>query len=243
MAGKKILIVEDERDMAELVAMRLQREHHDVTVAYDGREGLDRVRCDPPDLVLLDIMLPGMSGTDVLRELRSDPRTASVPVIMLTARTEDVDVVVGLQLGADDYVTKPFSMSVLLARIAAVLRRSNGGPVGKGVLTAGPIRIDQERHYVEVDGHAVALTPTEFRLLYHLVENSGWVVPHEALLSKVWGYEYGADEIQNLRLYVSYLRKKIEPDPANPRYIFTEIGTGYRFVDLRQQEPHGAGET
>ena len=226
MAGKKILIVEDERDMAELVAMRLQREHHDVTVAYDGREGLDRVRCDPPDLVLLDIMLPGMSGTDVLRELRSDPRTASVPVIMLTARTEDVDVVVGLQLGADDYVTKPFSMSVLLARIAAVLRRSNGGPVGKGVLTAGPIRVDQERHYVEVDGHAVALTPTEFRLLVAMVAAKGRVLNRNQLIDQALGMDAVVTD-RTIDVHMAGLRRKL--GDARKR-IGTVRGVGYRLL-------------
>ncbi|MFW6082613.1 MAG: winged helix-turn-helix domain-containing protein, partial [Chloroflexota bacterium] len=139
-----------------------------------------------------------------------------------------------LELGADDYVTKPFSARELASRVKAVLRRAQGpaSPQESIVRVDDRLRIDFNKREVIVEGERIHLRPTEFRLLYHLVQNAGWVVPHETLLSKVWGYEYGEDEIQNLRLYISYLRKKIEPDPSNPRHIFTEIGTGYRFVDF-----------
>jgi two-component system phosphate regulon response regulator PhoB len=226
MARKRIVIIEDEPDMAELVAMRLKREHYEPEVACDGIEGLDRVRCDPPDLVLLDIMLPGISGIEVLRELRSDPRTASVPVVMLTARTEDVDVVVGLELGADDYVTKPFSMSVLLARISAVLRRSDGLPAAKGVLTAGPIRIDQERHQVEVDGRTVTLTPTEFRLLVAIVAARGRVLSRDQLINQVLGMDAVVTD-RTIDVHLAGLRKKLGDAK---RLIETVRGVGYRLA-------------
>jgi len=227
MAKKKILIIEDERDMAELVALRLKREHYETAVAYDGREGLDKVRCAPPDLVLLDIMLPGMSGTEVLRELRDDPRTASVPVVMLTARSEDVDVVVGLQLGADDYVTKPFSMAVLLARISAVLRRSEGPLVGTGVLSAGPILIDQDRHRVEVDGQSAALTPTEFRLLVAIVAAKGRVLNRNQLIDQALGMDAVVTD-RTIDVHLAGLRKKLG---KAKRFIGTVRGVGYRLVN------------
>jgi two-component system KDP operon response regulator KdpE len=170
---------------------------------------------------------------------------SNVPVIMLTVRDDEEDKVRGLELGADDYVTKPFSARELASRVKAVLRRAQGpaGPEESILQIDHRLSIDYNRRDVIVEGERLHLRPTEFRLLYHLVENAGWVVPHETLLSKVWGYEYGEDEIQNLRLYISYLRKKIEPDPSNPRYIFTEIGTGYRFVNFREREPHLSTET
>ncbi len=226
MAKKRIMIIEDERDMAELVAMRLTREHYEAAVAYDGREGLDRIRCDPPDLVLLDIMLPGMSGTEVLRELRGDPRTASVPVIMLTARTEDVDIVVGLQLGADDYVTKPFSMSVLLARIAAVLRRSDGPATGKGVLSVGPIQIDQERHRVLVADEPVTLTPTEFRLLVAIVAAKGRVLNRNQLIDQALGMDAVVTD-RTIDVHLAGLRRKLGDAR---KYIGTVRGIGYRLA-------------
>jgi two-component system phosphate regulon response regulator PhoB len=224
MAKKRIIIVEDERDMAELVAMRLKQEHFEVEVAFDGREGLDHIRCNRPDLVLLDIMLPVMSGTDVLRELRNDPRTVGVPVIMLTARTEDVDVVVSFQLGADDYVTKPFSMSVLLARIAAVLRRAEGPRPGKGVLTVGPLQIHQEEHRVELDGQEVALTPTEFRLLVAIVAARGRVLSRNQLIDQVLGLDTMVSD-RSIDVHLAGLRKKLG---RAKDYIGTVRGVGYR---------------
>jgi len=213
--------------MAELVAMRLRREHYLVDLAYDGKEGLDRIRCHPPDLVLLDIMLPAMSGTEVLREMRSDPRTASVPVIMLTARTEDVDIVVGLQLGADDYVTKPFSMSVLVARVEAVLRRAdNLAPAGKGALTVGPMMIDPERHRVEVDGREVGLTPTEFRLLVAIVAAKGRVLNRNQLIDQAVGMDAVVTD-RTIDVHLAGLRRKMG---KARRYIGTVRGVGYRLV-------------
>ncbi|MGB2821532.1 MAG: response regulator transcription factor [Phycisphaerae bacterium] len=226
MPKKRIVIVEDERDMAGLVATRLKREHFEVEVAYDGAAGLDKIRSRPPDLVLLDIMLPGLSGTEVLKELRGDPRTASVPVVMLTARTEDADVVVGLQLGADDYVTKPFSMSVLLARIEAVLRRSEGLPPGKGTLTAGPVRIDQEQHRVEVDGQDVPLTATEFRLLVAVVAAKGRVLSRDQLIDQALGMDAVVTD-RTIDVHMASLRKKLG---EARKLIGTVRGVGYRLA-------------
>jgi two-component system KDP operon response regulator KdpE len=235
-----ILVVDDEPRMTRFIRMNLELEGYRVIEAHDGIEALDKARRDLPDLIILDVMMPELDGFETLRMLRE---ISNVPVIMLTVRADEEDKVRGLELGADDYVTKPFGARELASRIKAVLRRTQGpaGPEGSILEIDDRLSIDFNKREVIVEGERLHLRPTEFRLLYHLVENSGWVVPHEALLSKVWGYEYGADEIQNLRLYISYLRKKIEPDPSNPRYIFTEIGTGYRFVEFRQQEPGSSG--
>ena len=233
--GKVILIVDDEAKMIRFVRMNLELEGYRVTEAGDGLEALDRVRQDLPDLVLLDVMMPHMDGFETLERLRE---ISDVPVIMLTVRGDEEDRIRGLELGADDYVTKPFSPRELASRIRAVLRRvekpaSAGGEV---VLIDDRLSVDFRQRDVIVDGQRINLRPTEYRLLYHLVNNPGWVMTHEMLLSKVWGYEYREDT-QLLRLYVTYLRQKIEPDPANPRYIFTERGVGYRFVDFRQKPP------
>jgi DNA-binding response OmpR family regulator len=218
--------------MADLVAMRLRQEHFMVEVAFDGREGLDRIRCDRPDLVLLDIMLPGMSGMDVLRELRNDPRTAGVPVVMLTARTEDVDIVVGFQLGADDYVTKPFSMSVLLARVSAVLRRAENPPPGKGVLTVGQLQIHQEQYRVELAGQEVALTPTEFRLLVAIVTARGRVLSRNQLLDQVLGLDTMVSD-RTIDVHLAGLRKKLG---QSKKYIETVRGVGYRLASEDRDE-------
>ena len=234
MAKKRVVIVEDERDMAELVALRLGREHYLVEVAYDGRQALRLIRNAPPDLVLLDIMLPGLSGTDVLSRLREDPRTAHVPVIMLTAKSEEPDVVVGLQLGADDYVTKPFSMSVLLARIATVLRRSGeAAPAGGSrVLTAGPIRIDQAQHQVEVAGQPVSLTLTEFRLLVAIVAGRGRVLSRNQLMDQALGMDAVVTD-RTIDVHMAGLRRKLGDARA---CVETVRGVGYRLA-VAQNEP------
>jgi len=232
--GGLILVVDDEPRMTRFIRMNLELEGYHVIEAHDGIQALDKVRTELPDLVILDVMMPELDGFETLRTLRE---ISNVPVIMLTVRDEEEDKVRGLELGADDYVTKPFSARELASRVRAVLRRTRGpaGPEESIVKIDDRLSIDFNRREVIVEGEHIHLRPTEFRLLYHLVENAGWVVPHETLLSKVWGYEYGEDEIQNLRLYISYLRKKIEPDPSNPQYIFTEIGTGYRFADFEEE--------
>ena len=228
MSRKNILIVEDEADMAELVALRLKREGYEVEAAHDGAEGLRRARAQPPDLVVLDVMLPGMSGTEVAKTLRNDPRTAHLPILMLTAKTEESDVVVGLGSGADDYVTKPFSMAVLTARIAALLRRA--APVdtagGADVLSAGPIRIDRRQHRVEVKGRPVALTATEFRLLLALVAAQGRVLKRNELIDQALGLDAVVTD-RTIDVHLTALRRKLG---KARRCIQTVRGIGYRLA-------------
>ena len=231
---KLILVVDDEARMRRFVRMNLELEGFQVSEAGTGLEALERVRDDLPDLVVLDVMMPEMDGFETLARLRE---ISTVPVIMLTVKGDEEDRIRGLELGADDYVTKPFSPRELASRIRAVLRRAEmPSPVAKtAIYVDDHLQIDFRQREVIVDGERVSLRPTEYRLLYHLVNNAGWVMTHEMLLSKVWGYEY-RDESGLLRLYITYLRKKIEPDPSNPRYIFTERGVGYRFVDFRRDQ-------
>jgi DNA-binding response OmpR family regulator len=236
----KTLIIDDEPRIVDGVRKYFEQAGFDVLAAYDGPGGLSLARQEQPDLIVLDLMLPGMDGMDVCRELR---RESNVPIIMLTARVEETDKLIGLELGADDYVTKPFGPRELASRIKAVLRRTQGPvPAEEAILRIDDrLSVDFNNREVIVEGQRVKLRPTEFRLLYHLIENAGWVVPHETLLAKVWGYEY-QDETQYLRLYVTYLRQKIEPDPSHPRYILTEREVGYRFVDFRKEEQAEAQE-
>ncbi len=228
---KLILIVDDEARMRRFMQMNLDLEGYRVIEASNGLEALDRVREDLPDLVLLDVMMPELDGFEALRIIRE---TSTVPVIMLTVRDDESDKVKGLELGADDYVTKPFSPRELASRIKAVLRRTEmDSPSDKSMLVVDDyLKMDFNRRQVFAGGQEVKLRPTEYRLLYHLVQNAGYTMTHETILGKVWGYEY-RDESQYVRLYITYLRQKIEPDPSHPRYILTERGVGYRFVDLR----------
>jgi len=228
---KHILVVDDEARMVRFVRMNLELEGYQVSTAANGTEALDKVREELPDLVLLDVMMPEMDGYETLERIR---QVSSVPVIMLTVKAEEEDKVRGLELGADDYVTKPFSPRELASRVKAALRRAEmPSPGQKSTLAIDEdLAVDFQRREVLVRGKRVKLRPTEYRLLYHLVNNAGWVMTHETLLSKVWGYEY-RDDTQLLRLYVTYLRQKIEPDPSNPKYIFNERGVGYRFVDFK----------
>ncbi len=238
-AGKLILVVDDEARMIRFVRMNLELEGFAVTEANNGLQALEKVRDDLPDLVLLDVMMPEMDGFETLKRIRE---VSTVPVIMLTVKSDEEDRIRGLELGADDYVTKPFSPRELASRIRAVLRRAEmPSPLSKTTIRIDDrLEIDFRQRLVIVEGEPVHLRPTEYRLLYHLVNNAGWVMTHEMLLSKVWGYEY-RDEAGLLRLYITYLRQKIEPDPANPRYILTERGVGYRFVDFKREQ-RDAGE-
>lgn len=231
--AKTILIVDDEPRILDFVRMNLELEGYRVVTATSGLEALQKVRSEIPDLVILDVMMPDMDGFETLRELR---KLSSVPVIMLTVRAEERDRVLGLELGADDYIGKPFSHRELLSRIKAVLRRAEMVPPApkKQITIDEHLTIDFDRREVIVDGKHVQLRPTEYRLLYHLVSNAGRVMTHEALLTRVWGHEY-RDESHYLRLYITYLRQKIEPDPARPRYILTERGIGYRFRELDER--------
>jgi two-component system KDP operon response regulator KdpE len=229
-----VLVVDDESRMIRFVRMNLELEGFQVAEASNGLEALEKVRDELPDLVVLDVMMPEMDGFETLERLRE---ISTVPVIMLTVKGDEEDRIRGLELGADDYVTKPFSPRELASRIRAVLRRAEmPSPVAKTIIDVDDhLQIDFRQREVIVGGERVRLRPTEYRLLYHLVNNAGWVMTHEMLLSKVWGYEY-REEAGLLRLYITYLRKKIEPEPGNPRYIFTERGVGYRFVDFRNQQ-------
>jgi two-component system KDP operon response regulator KdpE len=236
---KLVLVVDDEPRMTRFIRMNLELEDFRVIEARTGMEALDKVRTSLPDLVILDVMMPEMDGFETLEVLRE---VSSVPVIMLTVRADEEDKVHGLELGADDYVTKPFGARELVSRVKAVLRRTESTvkPDEAVLKIDDRLSIDFNSREVIVEGKRVKLRPTEYRLLYHLVENAGWVVPHETLLAKVWGYEY-QEEVHYLRLYITYLRQKIEPDPSHPRYILTERGVGYRFVNFREEgaaEPH-----
>jgi len=229
----KILVVDDEKRMVRFIQLNLEQDGFQVITAYNGEQALEQVRTQLPDLVLLDIMMPDIDGFQVLEKIRE---VNTVPVIMLTAKGEEDDRVKGLELGADDYITKPFSPRELVSRIKAVLRRTKTFREEQVdvVEVDDRLKIDFSRREVWVEGEKVDLRPTEYRLLYHLVKNAGWVNTHEQLLTKVWGFEY-QDEPHYVRLYVNYLRKKLEEDPSNPKYILTERGVGYRFVDFRRE--------
>jgi len=227
-----ILIVDDEPRIRDFVRMNLELEHYHVIEASDGLEALEKVREHLPDLVILDVMMPEMDGFETLHALRE---VSTVPVIMLTVRQSEQDRIRGLDLGADDYLAKPFSPRELLLRIRALLRRSLMPPPSRKteIIVDDELKIDFSRREVIVRGEKVALRPTEYRLLYHLVSNAGRLLTHETLLSKVWGREY-RDEAHYLRLYITYLRQKLEKDPAHPQYILTERGVGYRFKELKE---------
>lgn len=232
----RVLVVDDEPSILELVRFTLEKEGFTTECVSSGRQALESVERSRPDLVLLDLMLPGMDGLEVCRQIRLK---GSVPIIMLTAKASEVDKVVGLELGADDYVTKPFSPRELVARIRAVLRRSQaaqeqakgaaqpGATAAGGELRAGGIVMDMARHQVQVDGRAVELTPKEYDLLRMLMANKGIVMTRELLLEKVWGYDFAGDT-RTVDVHVVRLRQKLEDDPAHPRYIETVRGVGYR---------------
>ena len=225
----RVLIVEDEDSLADPLAFLLRKEGFDVTIAGDGPTALESFESEGADIVLLDLMLPGMSGTDVCKRLRV---TSSVPVIMVTARDSEIDKVVGLELGADDYVTKPYSARELIARIRAVLRRGADKeadePEEIGVLESGPVWMDIERHTVTVRGAAVTLPLKEFDLLEYLLRNSGRVLTRGQLIDRVWGSDYVGDT-KTLDVHVKRLRSKVEQDPGKPVHLVTVRGLGYKF--------------
>ena len=222
----RILVVEDEESLSDPLAYMLRKEGFEVSLAGTGPDALEQFDRQGADLVLLDLMLPGLSGTEVCRALRA---RSSVPVIMLTAKDSEVDKVVGLELGADDYVTKPYSARELVARIRAVLRR-HGEPdeLVPATIEAGPVRMDVERHTVSVAGEAVPMPLKEFELLELLLRNAGRVLTRGQLIDRVWGADYVGDT-KTLDVHVKRLRAKVEPDPAAPRHIVTVRGLGYKF--------------
>jgi len=211
---RRILVVDDEERMVRFIRLNLEHDGFQVFEAFNGKQAIDMIRSNLPDLVLLDVMMPDIDGFEVLEMIRESNT-----------------------VGADDYITKPFSPRELVSRVRAVLRRTEM----TGASTHGLIQVDDrlkfdfDRHEVWVEGGLVKLRPTEYRLLYHLVQNAGWVLTHDQILTKVWGYEY-RDEPHYVRLYINYLRQKIEKDPANPKYILTERGVGYRFIDFQRDK-------
>jgi len=222
----RVLVVEDEESFSDALSYMLRREGYEVEIAANGLDALTVFDRAGADLVLLDLMLPGLSGTEVCRELRS---RSHVPIIMVTARDAEVDKVVGLELGADDYVTKPFSSRELVARIRAVMRRgAEPEDLMTSTVEAGPVRMDVERHVVSVDGQQVSMPLKEFDLLELLLRNAGRVLTRGQLIDRVWGADYVGDT-KTLDVHVKRLRAKIEPDPANPKYLVTVRGLGYKF--------------
>jgi len=226
--GERILIVEDEGSLADSVRYNLEREGYVVTVAEDGRTALERFRAESPALVILDLMLPEVSGLDLCRTIRSE---SDVPIIMVTAKDSEADKVAGLELGADDYVTKPFSVRELLSRVRALLRRTRvRESFDEEVLVGGPVAMDVVRHEVLVEGEATSFPPKEFELLETFLRRKGRLLTREFLIEEVWGPDYFGDT-KTLDVHVKRLRKKIEADPHDPSHLLTVRGLGYKFVD------------
>ena len=233
--SKKILIIEDNRELACLLESHLHDLAYHVDVEFDGIEGLARANFDKYDLIILDLMLPGLNGIEICRRLRS--KSAYVPILMLTAKSSEIDRVVGLEIGADDYVTKPFSIRELLARVKAILRRveeltNKGKADSAAIIQTKDLVIDPEKRIANLKGQTIDLTAKEFDLLLHFARNPGKVYTRAQLLDTVWGYGYGGYE-HTVNSHINRLRAKIEIDPANPDYILTVWGVGYKFVDVK----------
>lgn len=226
MPPKKLLVIDDEYQITRVLKRSLSAHRYDVRTASDGESGIELFRDFRPDLVITDLALPGIGGIEVCRSIRN---VSDIPIIVLSVRGEESTKVKALDAGADDYVTKPFGMDELLARIRAALRRAPADEASEPELTIGDFRLDHERHLVFVRGDEVHLTPKEFDLLEFFIRNHGRVVTHRKLLAKVWGPDY-TEQTEYLRVFVGNLRKKIELDPAKPRYLFTEPWVGYRFI-------------
>jgi len=224
----RVLLVEDEDSLAESIRYSLEREGFAVTVAPDGRKALERFRADPPDLVILDLMLPEVSGLDVCRIIREE---STVPIVMVTAKDSEADKVAGLELGADDYVTKPFSVRELVSRVRAHLRRARmqGPAVSEEVLSGGPVEMDVGRHEVRVSDHLVPFPPKEFELLEAFLRRKGRLLTRDHLIEEIWGYDYVGDT-KTLDVHVKRIRQKIEDDPHEPELLLTVRGLGYKFV-------------
>jgi DNA-binding response OmpR family regulator len=228
VTGNKILVVEDDRNLLDTLRYNFHKEGYNVATAFDGAEALDVARREKPDVIILDIMLPKLSGFEVCRILRKE---MTMPIIMLTAKDEEIDKVVGLEIGADDYMTKPFSMRELLARVGAMLRRSRMTETQPSpeqpALQIGDIKVDIARHKASKGTTMLDLTPKEFDLLAFLATNRGLVFSRDRLLEKVWGYDFAGDT-RTVDVHIRWLRQKIEGDPNNPRYLVTVRGTGYK---------------
>jgi len=227
MNDKKILIIDDDVNLGQMIKLTFVRAGAEVFTAVDGRDGLRQFYENRPDLVILDVRMPDINGWETCRQIRL---LSNVPIIMLTTLDNDEDVIRGLDHGADDFVTKPFSRDVLLARARAVLRRSEllAEPEDQSVYNDGYLLIDLRKHRVQVNNQLVQLSSTEFRLLTYLLQNVGQVLTYQNILDKVWGWEY-QDSVDYVHVYISHLRRKLEADPRNPKYLLTERGIGYRF--------------
>lgn len=225
--SKRILVVDDDKEIVRLVRAYLEQSGYQVLIAHDGENALHMIRRERPDLVVLDLMLPDRDGWDITRIVRHDNALSATPIIMLTARVEDADRIVGLEIGADDYVPKPFNPREVVARVKAVLRRSSGQTAPAHVLQIGDLLLDVDSHEVHLNGQSIDLTPTEFNLLQALLENPGHAFTRLELIEKGLGYAYEGME-RTLDSHIKNLRKKIEPDPSDPTYIQTVFGVGYR---------------
>jgi two-component system OmpR family response regulator len=231
MSDKKILIVEDDRNLLDTLVYNVKKEGYNVITSVDGEKAVASARKENPDLIILDIMLPALNGLEVCRILRKE---MTVPILMLTARNEEVDKIIGLEIGADDYMTKPFSMRELLARLRAMLRRadmtvSRSDPPEK-TITTGTLEIDTERHRITVSGKEPELSPREYDLLVFLAVNKGLVFTREQLLEKVWGYDFAGDT-RTVDVHIRWLRQKIEVDPSRPEKLITVRGAGYKLAE------------
>ena len=229
---KRILVVDDERDLVDLISMNLQRHGYDVLTANDGKMGLELARKQGPDLILLDLMMPGLNGQEVATRLKGDPQTATLPILMLTARGEETDIVVGLSLGADDYVTKPFSMKVLMASVAAVLRRKAGVESSQQMITNGPMIIDPARHEITLEGRPISVTPTEFKLLSALANARGRVLSRDQLTDRIMGAGVLVTD-RAIDVHVTAVRKKLGDWQW---MVHTVRGVGYRLLETREEE-------
>lgn len=228
MAGEKILIADDEEHIVELLKFNLEKSGYKVLVAMNGEEAIEKAKNEMPHLILLDLMLPKIDGYDVCKELRRNEGTQNICIIMLTAKSEELDKILGLELGADDYITKPFSVRELIARIKAVLRRLNKKEIIEESVEFGKIKVNFSNHEVLNNGVKLELTLKEFELLEILIKNKGKVLTREVLLDRIWGYEY-LGETRTVDVHIRHLRTKIEEDDKNPKYIETVRGVGYRF--------------
>ncbi|NLK93772.1 MAG: response regulator transcription factor [Clostridiales bacterium] len=229
MAKENILVVDDEEHIVELLKFNLMNSGFSVTTANNGLDALKIANENKPNLILLDLMLPGMDGLEICKEIKRNKETSNISIIMLTAKGEELDKILGLELGADDYITKPFSVRELIARVKAVLRRSNSSEdIDSKIFDFGRLKVNLERHEVLIDNVKIEMTLKEFELLEILIKNKGKILKREVLLDKVWGYEY-IGETRTVDVHIRYLRKKIEEDDKNPKYIETIRGVGYRF--------------